>query len=93
VAKLATERYICPLTKKSLSNVNPAAVLRPSGTVVSVACVERIIKKDMLDPFTEPPTTLRDKDIIRLRVEGTGFSAKTDEKSLKVTVNSTVSRF
>lgn len=27
------ERYICPLTKKALSNVNPAALLRPSGKV------------------------------------------------------------
>ena len=32
--------------------------------------VEKIIKKDMLDPFTEPPTTLKEKDIIPLRVEG-----------------------
>ena len=37
---------------QALNNVNPAAVLRPSGTVVSVKCVEQIIRKDMLDPFT-----------------------------------------
>ena len=37
---------------QALNNVNPAAVLRPSGTVVSIKCVEKIIKKDMLDPFT-----------------------------------------
>ena len=37
---------------QALNNVNPAAVLRPSGTVVSIKCVEKIIKKDMFDPFT-----------------------------------------
>lgn len=51
-------------------------VLRPSGMVVSMRSVEKIIKKDMLDPFTEPPTTLREKDIIPLRVEGTCLSRK-----------------
>ncbi|EOD29355.1 hypothetical protein EMIHUDRAFT_449875 [Emiliania huxleyi CCMP1516] len=85
LAKPRNERYICPLSKKALSNTNPAAFLRPSGTVVSVSCVDSIIKKDMVDPFTDPPTRLKEKDIIPLRVEGTGFAAKTDEKALKVT--------
>lgn len=40
----------------------------------------------MLDPFTDPPTKLKEKDLIPLRVEGTGFAAKTDEKHLKVTI-------
>ena len=93
-ARRATERYICPLTKKALSNINPAAVLRPSGKVVSVSAVEQIVRKDMLDPFTEPPSQLREKDIIKLRVEGTGFAAKTDEKQLKVSaVQSAAPRF
>jgi len=93
VAKRASERYICPLTKKALSNINPAAVLRPSGMVISTTCVKKIIKKDMLDPFTEPPTALREKDIIELRVEGTGYAAKTDEKALTVASSSAVARF
>jgi nitric oxide synthase-interacting protein len=93
VARQSNERYMCPLTKTALNNVNPAAVLRPSGCVVSVKCVEKIIKKDMVDPFTEPPTSLKDKDIILLRVEGTGFAAKTDEKALKVTSKAVVARF
>ena len=42
----AKERYICPLTKKPLSNIFPAAVLKPSGMVVSSQCVKDIIKKD-----------------------------------------------
>ena len=42
----------CSSLAQALNNVNPAAVLRPSGTVVSIKCVEKIIKKDMVDPFT-----------------------------------------
>ena len=49
------------------------------------ACVKDFIKKDMLDPFTDPPAKLKEKDLIPLRVEGTGFAARTDEKQLKVT--------
>eukprot|EP00316_Scyphosphaera_apsteinii_P024305 CAMPEP_0119326606 /NCGR_PEP_ID=MMETSP1333-20130426/68784_1 /TAXON_ID=418940 /ORGANISM="Scyphosphaera apsteinii, Strain RCC1455" /LENGTH=320 /DNA_ID=CAMNT_0007334953 /DNA_START=18 /DNA_END=980 /DNA_ORIENTATION=+ len=92
VAKKASERYMCPLSKKGLSNMNPAAVLRASGMVVSMACV-KIIKKDMLDPFTEPPTRMKDKDIITLRVEGTGFASKTDERHIKVSKASAVARY
>jgi len=88
VAKSANERYICPLTKKALSNVNPASVLRPSGRAISTACVHDFVKKDMLDPFTDPPTKLKEKDIIKLRVEGTGFAARTEEAKLKVTTAS-----
>ena len=48
---------MCPLSKRPLSNVHPAAVLRPSGMVVSTQCVKDCIKKDMIDPFTEPPAS------------------------------------
>ena len=77
-------RYICPLTKKALSNVNPASVLRPSGMVVSTACIKDFIKKEMRDPFTDPPAKLKEKDIIALRVEGTGFAARTDDSAINV---------
>ncbi|KAJ1633159.1 hypothetical protein T492DRAFT_983725 [Pavlovales sp. CCMP2436] len=70
------ERYICPLSKKGLTNTVPCAVLRPSGQVVTMACVERIIKKDMLDPFCDPPVRLKEKDIIRIKIEGTGFASR-----------------
>ncbi|KAL3916852.1 MAG: hypothetical protein SGPRY_006644 [Prymnesium sp.] len=73
VGREAKERYICPLTKKPLSNIYPAT--------------------DMLDPFTDPPTKLKEKDIIPLRVEGTGFAAKTEEKQLKVTKAKPVGHF
>lgn len=93
LAKPKNERYICPLTKKALTNNNPAALLRPSGRVVSMEVVTSVIKKDMMDPFTEPPTPLREKDIIAFRVEGTGFASKTDEKVLKVAKAATSGRF
>jgi nitric oxide synthase-interacting protein len=83
LAMAAKERYICPLSKKALSNVNPATILRPSGMAVSTSCVRDFIKKDMLDPFTDPPTKLREKDLIAIRVEGTGFAARTEEAKLK----------
>lgn len=79
----AKERYMCPLSKRPLSNVHPAAVLRPSGMVISTQSLA-FVKKDMIDPFSEPPARLKDKDIIALRVEGTGFAAKTEEKALQV---------
>lgn len=83
VAMAAKERYICPLTKKALSNINPATVLRPSGKAVSTQCVKDIIRIDMLDPFTNPPTKLKEKDLVPIRVEGTGFAARTEERVLK----------
>ena len=83
-ASAASERYICPLTKKALSNVNPPTVLKPSGKAVSSQCVKDFIRKEMVDPFTDPPARLRERDLIPLRVEGTGFASKTDEKALRV---------
>lgn len=68
----------------ALSNSNPATVLRPSGMVVSTHVVKDYIRPDMRDPFTDPPAPLKEKDIIALRVEGTGYAAKTEERSLKV---------
>jgi len=93
VAKRSNERYICPLSKKALSNVNPVTVLRLSGMAVSTKAVKDCIRKDMLDPFTDPPTKLKEKDIIALRVEGTGFAARTDEATLKATAAVSSSRF
>ncbi len=64
--------------------MTPATVLRPSGMVISTACVKDFIRSEMVDPFTDPPVRLKEKDLIALRVEGTGFAARTDEKALKV---------
>ncbi|KAK2832729.1 hypothetical protein Q5P01_016618 [Channa striata] len=67
------DRYVCAVTKDVLGNSVPCAVLRPSGAVVTQECVEKLIKKDMIDPVTGDKLT--DKDIIPLQRGGTGFSA------------------
>ncbi|XP_062527899.1 nitric oxide synthase-interacting protein homolog isoform X2 [Bombyx mori] len=46
-------RYMCPVTHDILSNAVPCAVIRTSGHVVTMECVEKIIKKDWLHPLTD----------------------------------------
>ncbi|XP_029016041.1 nitric oxide synthase-interacting protein [Betta splendens] len=67
------DRYVCAVTKDVLGNSVPCAVLRPSGSVVTQECVEKLIKKDMIDPVTGDK--LSDRDIIPVQRGGTGFSA------------------
>jgi len=67
------DRYVCAVTRDVLGNSVPCAVLRSSGTVVTQECVEKLIKKDMIDPITGDK--LSDKDIIPLQRGGTGFAA------------------
>ncbi|XP_006898725.1 PREDICTED: nitric oxide synthase-interacting protein [Elephantulus edwardii] len=67
-----SERYVCAVTRDSLSNSTPCAVLRPSGAVVTVECVEKLIRKDMVDPVNGEKLT--DRDIIVLQRGGTGFA-------------------
>ncbi|KAI5730330.1 hypothetical protein M8J76_012496 [Diaphorina citri] len=50
----------------------PCAVLRPCGNVVTVECVEKIIKKDWMHPLTGEKLT--EKDIIYMQRGGTGYS-------------------
>lgn len=71
------ERYKCAVTHDVLNNATPAAVLKPSGDVVTVECVEKIIKKDMRHPLTGE--ALKETDIIYLHRGGTGFSAANDQ--------------
>ncbi|XP_053545943.1 nitric oxide synthase-interacting protein [Bombina bombina] len=66
------DRYVCAVTRDMLGNSVPCAVLRPSGAVVTLECVEKLIKKDMTDPITGDK--LKEKDIIVLQRGGTGFS-------------------
>ncbi|KAM9745566.1 nitric oxide synthase-interacting protein [Menidia menidia] len=75
------ERYVCAVTRDVLGNSVPCAVLRPSGSVVTQECVEKLIKKDMTDPVTGD--TLSDKDIIPLQRGGTGFAASGVDLSAK----------
>lgn len=65
-------RFVCAVTNDVLGNSVPAAVLATSGCVVTMECVEKLIKKDMLDPINGKH--MKDKDIIQLQM-GTGFSA------------------
>ncbi|KAM7386247.1 hypothetical protein PAMA_009063 [Pampus argenteus] len=67
------DRYVCAVTRDALGNSVPCAVLRHSGTVVTQECVEKLIKKDMIDPVTGDK--LSDRDIIPLQRGGTGFAA------------------
>ncbi|XP_005991006.1 nitric oxide synthase-interacting protein [Latimeria chalumnae] len=66
------DRYMCAVTHDVLGNSVPCAVLRPSGVAVTMECVEKLIKKDMVDPVTGDK--LKEKDIIVLQRGGTGFS-------------------
>lgn len=67
-----SERYVCAVTRDSLSNATPCAVLRPSGAVVTLECVDKLIRKDMVDPVNGEKLT--DRDIIVLQRGGTGFA-------------------
>lgn len=72
----ASERYVCPLSKKPLTNAARCVVLRPSGQVISLDSLDTIVKRDMLDPFCTPPAKLKERDIIAIVTEGTGFAAR-----------------
>ncbi|XP_057657922.1 nitric oxide synthase-interacting protein homolog [Diorhabda carinulata] len=65
-------RYMCAITHDILSNSVPCAVLKPTGDVVTLECVNKIIKKDMIHPLTNKP--LHKKDIIIMQRGGTGYS-------------------
>lgn len=47
-------------------------VTSSSGNVVTMECVDKIIKKDMLDPLTGD--SLKPEDIIPLQRGGTGYA-------------------
>ncbi|XP_029038547.1 nitric oxide synthase-interacting protein homolog [Osmia bicornis bicornis] len=66
-------RYMCPITHDVLSNSVPCAVIRTTGDVVTMECIEKIIKKDWINPLDS--TKLTEKDIIVLQRGGTGYAA------------------
>jgi len=69
-------RFMCAVTHDILGNTVPAAVLRPTGDVVTVECVEKLIKKDWLHPITGEKLT--ERDIIPMQMGGTGYSSTND---------------
>ncbi|CAF0875902.1 unnamed protein product [Rotaria sordida] len=66
------DRYVCAVTGDLLGNSVPCAVLRTSGYVVTMDCINRLIKLDMIDPITGDKLT--DDDIIPMQRGGTGYS-------------------
>ncbi|XP_078053633.1 nitric oxide synthase-interacting protein homolog [Augochlora pura] len=69
-------RYMCPITHDILSNSVPCAVIRTTGDVITVECVEKIIKRDWINPLDS--TKLTEADIIPLQRGGTGYAAVND---------------
>lgn len=67
------ERYMCPVTHDVLSNSVPCCYLKTSGSVVTAECVEKIIRKDMMDPVNGKK--LKESDIIYIQRGGTGYSS------------------
>ncbi|XP_065079365.1 nitric oxide synthase-interacting protein homolog [Ochlerotatus camptorhynchus] len=65
-------RYMCAVTHDILNNSVPCAVLKTTGDVVTMECVDKIIKKDMIHPLTTEK--LAELDIIPLQRGGTGFA-------------------
>ncbi|CAF0924296.1 unnamed protein product [Rotaria sordida] len=66
------DRYVCAVTGDLLGNSVPCAVLRTSSYVVTMDCINRLIKLDMIDPITGDKLT--DDDIIPMQRGGTGYS-------------------
>ncbi|KAL1116990.1 hypothetical protein AAG570_004318 [Ranatra chinensis] len=69
---LKQNRYMCAVTHDVLSNAVPCAVIRTTGDVVTMECIEKIIKKDWIHPLTGEKLT--EKDIIPMERGGTGYS-------------------
>uniref|UniRef100_A0A914EF42 Nitric oxide synthase-interacting protein homolog n=2 Tax=Acrobeloides nanus TaxID=290746 RepID=A0A914EF42_9BILA len=67
------DRYMCPVTRSVLTNSSRCAYLKTSQFIVSMACVEKIIKKEMIDPLNGQ--AMKEEDIIELKRGGTGFAA------------------
>lgn len=74
-------RYKCAVTHDALGNSVPCAVLKNTGNVVTMDCVEKLIRKDMLCPFTS--VKLKESDIIPIQRGGTGFAGSGVELSAK----------
>lgn len=76
-------RYICAVTHDVLCNSVPSAVLRPTGDVVTMECVNELIRKDMVCPISG--IKLKESDIIPLvrgasGYAGTGLKLKAEKK-------------
>lgn len=75
-------RYMCAVTHDILNNSVPCALLKTSNCVVTMECVEKLIKLDMKDPLNGK--TLMEKDIIPLQRGGTGYASTNETLDAKV---------
>jgi len=69
-------RYMCPITHDVLGNNVPCAVIKTTGDVVTMECVEKLIKKDWINPLDN--SKLTPSDIIPLQRGGTGYASVND---------------
>lgn len=76
------DRYMCAVTHDILGNSVPCAVLHTSGNIVTMECIEKLIKKDMIDPTNG--MKLKDEDIIPLQRGGTGYASTNVKLDAKV---------
>jgi len=67
-----TAKYMCALTNDALSNSTPCVVLKPSGQVITVEALDKLIRTDMLDPWKN--VKLEESDVILLQRGASGFS-------------------
>ena len=67
-----SERWMCAVTRDVLTNFTPCAALRSSGNIVTMECVDNLIRKDMVDPTNGKKIT--EKDIIPLQRGGSGYA-------------------
>ncbi|KAM0731298.1 Nitric oxide synthase-interacting protein-like protein [Formica fusca] len=69
-------RYMCPITHDILGNNVPCAAIKTTGDVVTMECVEKLIKKDWINPLDS--SKLTPSDIILLQRGGTGYASVND---------------
>lgn len=69
-------RYMCPITHDVLGNNVPCAAIRTTGDVITMECVEKLIKKDWINPLDN--SKLTPSDIIPLQRGGTGYAYVND---------------
>jgi len=72
-----SDRYQCAVTGDVFNDSSHCAVLKTTGHVVTVECVNKIIKKDWTHPLTGQ--SLEEKDIIYVQRGATGYSAANAE--------------
>jgi len=64
--------YICAITQDALNNSTSCAVIKTTGDVVTMECIDKIIRKDWIHPLTNEK--LQETDIVPLQRGGTGFA-------------------